>query len=147
MVGFIVITTNVLLGFNVVDGKSMMPTLKENNIVISSKILLTQQSIKRGDLVIAKNNANSLLVIKRVIGVPGDTIDYRAGQFFINGELFEEDYIIDNLSERIKDYVVESIFLGPDEYFIAGDNRNFSHDSRAYGPIDISLIKGKVIFH
>lgn len=85
-------------------------------------------------------------VIKRVIGVPGDTISYRNGQFTVNGNVLEEGYILDDPAYR-QPRLVNDIVLGEGEYFIAGDNRNHSDDSIHYGPVHISRIKGKVVLH
>lgn len=87
-----------------------------------------------------------MAVIKRVIGIPGDTISYQNGQFTVNGEILEEEYILDDPAYR-QPRVVAAITLGEGEYFIAGDNRNHSDDSIHYGPVHISRIKGKVVVH
>lgn len=145
IVVFLIILTNVLLDFNFVQGESMHPTLLEGELVVSENISSYLNTFHRGDIVIADPNNSPVLVIKRVIAVPGDKVEYKDGQFWINDEKLEEDYIIDNPSERVE-REVQSFTLGNDEYYIVGDNRNFSHDSLAYGPIHVSRLKAKLIF-
>lgn len=100
----IVIVSNSLLIFNFVVGISMVPTLKEGNFVVSNRLARTFGRIEQGDLVIASVGPEGTLVIKRVIGVPGDIISYNDGIFVVNGEELVERYVIDNPSERINDY-------------------------------------------
>lgn len=146
MVVFLVLITNTLLSFNFVQGDSMHSTLKDGDFVLSERVSVCTRSLRRGDIVIADPNTSPVLVIKRVIGIPGDTISFAAGVFTLNGDILDEDYIIDNITERIPVSISE-LKLGEGEYFIVGDNRNFSYDSLDYGPVHIRNIRAKVILH
>ena len=142
---FLIILTNILLDFNFVQGESMHPTLLEGELVISENVSSYLNKFNRGDIVIADPSNSPVLVIKRVIAVPGDKVEYKDGQFWINDEKLNETYIIDNPSERAE-REVQPFVLSDDEYYIVGDNRNFSYDSLAYGPIHVSRLKAKLIF-
>lgn len=124
----------------------MNPTLMEGDLIISDNASIWLRSIKRGDIVIADPNNSPVLVIKRVVGVPGDTISFSNGQMSVNGEALNEDYIIDKVAERTET-TIDGLVLGEGEYFIVGDNRNFSYDSLDYGPVYIDYIEAKVLLH
>lgn len=78
---FLIILTNVLFDFNFVQGESMHPALLEGELVISENVSAYLNEFNRGDIVIADPNNSPLLVIKRVIAVPGDKVEYKDGQF------------------------------------------------------------------
>lgn len=133
---------NSLFGYRRVNvsGPSMEPTLhdKDKGYVARWKKFYVQ----RGDIVLAKSkdvNNNSLMVIKRVIATPGDTIEILDGEVIVNGILINEDY---SIKETIELTNLEEITLGEGQYWIMGDNRNNSTDSRRYGPIDRKAIYG-----
>lgn len=117
-----------------VNGTSMYPTLKQNEIMILNKIGL-KSGIDRFDIVVIKTDNNR--IIKRVIGLPGESVMYEDGKLYINGKYVEDSY---SLSET-KDF--ENIVLKEDEYFVLGDNREVSKDSRMIGPVKKEQILGK----
>lgn len=122
--------TSTLLGWiriDYVQGSSMEPTYKEGDVLLGTNIGLDK--LEYGDVVVAK--PSDKLVIKRLIGKPGDTIEFIDGQLYRNGEIVIEDYVV-NKSNKDNMLVV----LGESEYFICGDNRPVSYDSRIYGPVD-----------
>lgn len=103
----------------------------------------------RGDVVIVREPADSPLrrgrrdfVVKRVIGVPGDTLSVRAGRVFVGGAELEQSFITSSGVALGADTVPE-FTLGEDEYFILGDNRTNSGDSRLYGPVPFMSITGR----
>ena len=130
-----------------VDGASMVPTLynKDRLVVVDSCWCRYRQ----GDIVIArKNSFSDEPIVKRVIAVGGQTvdIDFAAGIVYVDGEPLEEDYVNDLT------YLAEGtqlpLTLGEDEYFLMGDNRNHSSDSRLpqIGPVDRQYLIGKAVF-
>lgn len=128
------------LGVVIVSGDSM------NNTYHNKQILLVKHNIKfdiaNNDIVIAKpySNNKNRAVIKRVIGVPGDTIEINENTLYINGKKTKENYIKEPM--QTKDV---QITLKKDEYYLLGDNRNNSIDSRVYGPVKKSNIVAKVL--
>jgi len=116
----------------------MYNTFSDGDVLLVQKVNI--DPLKRFDIVIIQNNY--FTIIKRVIGLPGETISINES-VYIDGILLENDY-----GETIKDGGIanEKIVLEEDEYFVLGDNRNNSIDSRTLGTINIEKIKGKVIF-
>lgn len=119
-----------------VDGDSMYNTLNDNDIVLLSKL----SSIDRFDIIVLKEDDNNATIIKRVIGMPGDKVKIRNNKIYINNKIIEDEYAYGETS----DY--DEITLGDDEYFVLGDNRLISKDSRYFGAIKKSDIKGKAVF-
>lgn len=113
-----------------VNGPSMDKTLKDKEIMILNKLA----DIKRGKIVVV--DIGSEKVIKRVIGLPGDSIYCTDGKLYINDKLYEEDYTSSITLDFTKEY------LKDDEYFVMGDNRAVSMDSRTFGPVKKEQILG-----
>ena len=131
-----------------VSGPSMIPTLQNGDrlIVINSTIFGDYHA---GDIVIARKESFSHEpIVKRVIAVPGQTvdIDFDLGRVYVDGVEQEEDYIND--LTYLEEGTPLPVTLGENEYFLMGDNRNHSNDSRDYrlGPIDERLLIGKAVF-
>ncbi len=170
----LLITLSIL--FNVfiqrvqVSGHSMDPTLKTNEKLFAVKHI----PIDRFDIVVAKEKTDdeNIFIIKRVIGLPGDTVEYKKDQLYVNGKKMNEPYL-DSFKEKLKDgslidYFIKinpdyanfdfntdyltvdssgndtfKVTLKSDEYFLLGDDRPISKDSRAVGPIKKSDIISK----
>jgi signal peptidase I len=126
----------------IVKGESMEPNFKESDYLIIDEITYRFREPKRGEVVVFKNPMNERQrFIKRIIGLPGETIEIVDGKIFIsNGEkiILNEPYL--NFSFTSGDI---KITLGMDEYFVLGDNRQFSLDSRRFGPIKKKEIVGR----
>ncbi|MBR4068552.1 MAG: signal peptidase I [Clostridia bacterium] len=132
-----------------VDGESMMDTLLDGEIMIVTKPEYLFGDPQVGDVIIChypgRGNTN---FVKRVIGVPGDTLEIRDDVVYRNGEVVEEPYLTP--ARNVKGFDMAPFTVGEDQFFVAGDNRDNSHDSRNYyyigGPaaIDRSMIVGHV---
>ncbi len=133
----------------IVRGDSMLPNLKDKEMLILSKISYRLSSIKRFDVVVldeSKIDSDDKLIIKRVIGLPGDYIEYKDDVLYINGKEVKENYDRD----VTEDFKLESICacskIPEGKYLVLGDNRGISKDSRYIGLIDKKYIKGKAVF-
>lgn len=125
-----------VMGVCVVSGSSMYPSLKHKDLLI----VRWGVEIKEGDIVIVKNNKTNL--VKRVIGLPQDTIEFWGSEVYRNGIVLQEDYIN---KEEVPIYRTIIEKLGENEYYVVGDNRNHSTDSRVFGKVARENIKGVVI--
>jgi signal peptidase I len=129
-----------------VEGTSMMPTLRDGE-----RLFINQFSyrfglghVQRGDTVVFWFPGDtSKSYIKRVIGLPGDTIRIRDGYVLVNGKKLAENYVP---SQYRDDQSLGSITVPPDDYFVLGDHRNASNDSRAWGFVPRNYIYGKAVF-
>jgi signal peptidase I len=129
-----------------VHGRSMEPTFVEGQRLIISRINYMLGDPQRGDIIVfnspqARDDDPSL--IKRVIGLPGELVEIRDGEVYINGQRLDEPYIKEPCTRQCRDRQWQ---LADDEYFVMGDNRNVSNDSRAFGPIKHSAIIGEALF-
>ncbi len=123
----------------VVDGLSMHDTLNDHDIVIINKIVMKTNNINRFDIVVLKNNTDGDKIIKRVIGLPGEKIEYKDNKLYINGEEIEDNF----KTNETTDFTAET---KENEYFVLGDNRELSKDSRYLGNFKKENIIGKVDF-
>lgn len=137
-----------------VNGQSMVPNFQSGEYVLTDKVSYKLGDPQQGDVVVfhAPEAAHcpegtGCDFIKRVLGVPGDTIEVKENAIWVNGEQLDEPYIPDDFEILpgmfTKDRVVT---LQEDEYFVSGDNRPYSSDSRAWGPISKNDIVGKAFF-
>ncbi len=121
-----------------VEGYSMEPTLQDHQRVIIEKISYRLHPPRRDDIVVVRPDYNGNRLIKRVIGLPGDTIEIRGGVLYINGEPFSESYVATTMRGTFPPTVVP-----PGHVFVMGDNRNNSSDSRSFGPVSLDSIVGR----
>ncbi len=130
-----------------ISGPSMLPNLHAGEYLIISRLDYLFGDPQHGDVAVFQKPTDPPTeprLIKRVIGIPGDTIEIRDKLVYRNGELLPEPYFVNTpCRTNCGDKTWE---LGPDQYFMMGDNRNDSNDSRSFGPVDRSLIVGKAVF-
>jgi signal peptidase I len=132
-----------------VIGVSMEPGLYNGQEILINHFLYKIVSPKRGDVIVflPNGNQNTHYYVKRVVGLPGETVQIKDERLYINGVLAEEDEGYDKMADA--GITENEITLGSDEYFVLGDNRNNSEDSRSgnIGPIKRDNIIGKAWFH
>jgi len=136
-----------------VVGSSMFPTLVNSDYLIASKLDYRFHNPSRGDIIIMRDPYDqSKDFIKRVVGMPGERILIRSGQVYINGRLLEEPYLKSterwtvnaNLNDPGGD--PQGLLIPKGYYFVMGDNRNYSSDSRFFGPVRRDQIEARALF-
>jgi signal peptidase I len=127
-----------------VEGTSMLPRLEDRDRLFINKFVYHFTAIDRGDVVVFHYPRDpEKSYIKRIIALPGDRFRVEHGRVFVNGNLVPEPYVPPEYRDNRS---VDEMTLPPDEYFVMGDHRSISSDSRDFGPVDRSLIYGKAIF-
>lgn len=130
-----------------VNGNSMKNTLYDKDNLIVDKITYRFTDPKRFDIVVfphTNSEGKEIYYIKRVIGLPGETVQISEGTIFINNVPLEEDYGCEEILEG--KLAASPVTLEEDEYFVLGDNRNHSSDSREIGPVNKKIILGRAVF-
>lgn len=124
-------------------GDSMSPVLRNGDVVLVNRIVYNATTPNRGDVIVfkPKGNENDHYYIKRIVGLPGETIEIIENRVYIDGERLEEDYETTNIDDV--GVVDEKLKLAGDEYFVLGDNREQSEDSR---DADVGNVKREYIY-
>lgn len=133
-----------------VTGDSMLPSLRNEEQIIAEKLSSSFSEIERGEIVVfyspkGSPNGDERLLIKRVIGLPSDSVSINNGKVFVNGTEIKEGYLAEGTDTKAKssDKNQQLIKAGADQYVLLGDNRDNSTDSRNFGAINKDLIVGK----
>jgi signal peptidase I len=127
-----------------VEGVSMMPGLEDQERIFVNKFVYHWEPIQRGDIVVFRYPRDtSKSYIKRVIGVAGDRIRIENGQVYVNGEALDEDYVPSDYADA-RSY--DEVIVPEHTYFVLGDHRTMSSDSREFGPVNERYIYGKAVF-
>lgn len=148
LIGLVYTLVNLATVRFYIEGPSMQPNFYQDQFLIVSRLHYLLGNPQRGDIIVFDppgddENPNNPLLIKRVIGTPGDVIEIVEGQVSVNGTALDEPYIKEPCTtSTCNDSRWE---LGANEYFMMGDNRNNSRDSRAFGPIARERIIGEAI--
>jgi len=127
-----------------VEGTSMMPSLVDQERIFVNKFVYRLEPIERGDIVVFRYPYDpSKSYIKRVIGMAGDRIRINSGQVYVNGEALDESYVPPEYTDSRSS---PEAVVPANSYFVLGDHRSMSDDSRNFGPVNQSFIYGKAVF-
>jgi signal peptidase I len=127
-----------------VEGTSMLPRLEDRDRLFINKFVYRVAAIERGDVVVFRYPRDpEKSYIKRVIGLPGDRLRIDRGQVWLNGKRLDESYVPEDYRDTKS---MQEMVVPEDFYFMMGDHRSISSDSREFGPVDRSLIYGKAVF-
>jgi signal peptidase I len=127
-----------------VEGTSMMPSLEDQERIFVNKFVYRLEPIERGDIVVFRYPRDpSKSYIKRVIGTAGDHIRIDAGQVYVNGQPLDEEYVPPEYTDS-RSY--PEIVVPSQSYFVLGDHRSMSNDSRDFGAVNQTFIYGKAVF-
>ena len=129
-----------------VSGPSMLPNLVNHGSYFVNRLAYVTHDPERTDVVETRDPQDGTLVVKRIIGLPGESLYFKHGKVFVNGHPLSEPY----LSPGMPTYAYEKnedefICVGANQYYVLGDNRNNSTDSRSFGPVSRDDILGKII--
>jgi signal peptidase I len=124
-----------------VYGQSMEPNLHTDMRLVVEKLSYRLHAPEQGDIVVLRLRAGDELLIKRVIGLPGDEVAIHDGQVYINGQPLDEPYLDQDTRGNLAPRVVPPLHV-----FVMGDNRRASNDSRSFGPVHLDSIIGRAWF-
>jgi signal peptidase I len=146
-----VFSVGIYYGFNnlimtsvVVQGKSMLPTLQEGDHCILDRWTYRRTNPKRGDLVVLRDPGHQDFAVKRIVALPGESVRLLEGKVFVNKKPLPEPYLSKNVQTLTPDGKDKLIILGRGQYYVLGDNRMISEDSRFYGPVLRQRIVGLI---
>jgi len=122
----------------IIQGTSMSPTLKDGDTALVNMLVWRVGRLERGEIVLVRDGGNDYAT-KRIVGLPGERVDIHDNQVFVNGRRLRESYL-SKATVTLSD--PPTFRLGPDQYFVLGDNRVDSYDSRIYGPVSKDAILG-----
>lgn len=153
-VAVVLFVSHYLFNPVVIEGSSMYPTLADGDRAYTNEIGKKLNGVERFDIVTAYDEQDDILIVKRVIGLPGETIECRDDVLYVNGEPVSQDFLDEEyVSETLKSTGRSSftddfgpVELGESEYWLMGDNRPSSVDSRVFGPFTLEEIRTKGIF-
>ncbi len=127
-----------------VEGTSMMPSLDDQERIFVNKFVYRWEPIEREDVIVFRYPRDpSKSFIKRVIAIGGDHVRIDGGQVYVNGEALDEEYVPRAYTDS-RSYL-ETV-VPPNHYFVLGDHRSLSNDSRDFGPVPANLVFGKAVF-
>jgi signal peptidase I len=148
---FVLVLTNFVVKPIKVNGDSMYPTLKDQSLGFSNILTYSLVGVNRYDIVIVYVESMDEYLVKRVIGLPNETIEVKDDKVYINGEMISQDFLDENYKSQFPIFTIgfESVTLGDDEVFLMGDNRPYSSDSRVFGAfkLDDIIAKDAYIFY
>jgi signal peptidase I len=129
----------------VVQGRSMAPTLHDGERYFLNRWLFMIREPRRGDLVVIRDAGHHDYAVKRIVGLPNETVSIKEGKVFINNAPMDEPYLFPNTKTICPNGGTMQVRLGEDDYFVLGDNRGNSEDSRYYGALEREQIIGLLV--
>lgn len=141
---FIAVVSNIIfLEQIVISGNSMENNFSEGEFGLADKQIFKLINLKRFDVVVISENND--MIIKRIIGLPNETISYKNGVLKVDNRVVKEEFIDESTKlETNRNGMEILITLKENEYYVLGDNRGLSYDSRNIGPINMNMIRGRV---
>ena len=139
---FVLLFFIFVMGLQQVIGPSMNPTLNEGDIIITNKLIYRFKSIERNDIVVISQDEKYM--IKRIVGLPGETVEYQNNDVLINGKAYKETFT----NSETEDFTIQDLgydVIPEDMYLVLGDNRENSLDSRTFGLVSKNQIVGKAL--
>jgi signal peptidase I len=129
-----------------VVGESMIPTLHDADYYFLNRLVSYMHPPKRRDIVVIRDPSDGVYVVKRIVAMPGESVYFKKGAVYINGTKIAEPYLLPGTHTFTNAKANEELVLcGNDQYFVLGDNRDNSYDSRMYGPVRRQNILGVLI--
>ena len=129
----------------IVQGRSMLPTLHDGDRFILNRLSYFRHAPQRGDVVVVKDPGHNDYAVKRIVGMPSETVYFKRGEVMVNGKRLFEPYLVQGTQTFLPDTREKLIMVGKDQYFVLGDNRGNSEDSRYYGAVNKSQIVGAIV--
>jgi signal peptidase I len=140
----LVVTVFVVIKFVLlpirVEGVSMLPTYKERRVNFVNRLAYSFHEPRRGDVVAIRLAGESIMFMKRIVALPGETVGFRDGHCVVNGQVLYEPYV-----QTQCNWEMEPELLGPNEYYVVGDNRSMSRYEHTQGKANRRRIVGKVL--
>jgi len=129
----------------IVQGRSMLPTLHDGDRFILNRLSYIRHAPQRGDVVVVNDPGHHDYAVKRIVGMPTETVHFDHGEVTVNGKRLFEPYLVQGTRTFLPDMPEKLLMLGKDQYLVLGDNRGNSEDSRYYGPLHRSQIVGSIV--
>jgi signal peptidase I len=125
-----------------ITGPSMVPTFQDRGIKFLNRLAYLHSEPQRGDIVAIRYSGDHIMLVKRIVGLPGELVGFQGGRFYVNGKPLEEPY----LKYPSADWQSELKTLGPKEYYVVGDNRSMPFNNHYLGAAERRRIIGKILF-
>lgn len=147
MIVLLVVLLNAMTVSADLVGVTMSPTLNQGQNLLASRVTYTLFPPERGDVIVLRDPVSpQRLIVRRVIGLPGERLELRGRQVLINGLPLTEDYVDNPLAISDNLTATALLVLPPDQYYVMGDNRLSINDSRSWGPVNAETILGRAWF-
>jgi signal peptidase I len=142
-ISYFLITHFLLMGVEI-KGASMSPTLRDGERYLLYRCTYLLRTPRKGEIVVIEDPEDHGLSVKRIVGLPEETVEMRTDGLYINNEKAPEPYLLSKYTLRPHYHPTEAVRLASNQYFVMGDNRNRSADSRVYGPVARNQILGVI---